>query len=114
MIYRNSLLQCTLGNKRKNHRFFVNKGTSVFLTLQTEENLLEESIEAMVIDDSCDGCGLIIIKDNPLVFEQLLLLKPGHIYSITIENQAPIFGEIVWFKELDDLIIRLGIRYINH
>ncbi|MGK7961197.1 hypothetical protein [Crocosphaera sp.] len=86
----------------------------VFLTLQTEENLLEESLEAMVIDDSSEGCGLIIIKDNPLVLEQLLLLKPGHTCSIKIENQAPIFGEIIWFKELDDLIIRLGIRYIRY
>ncbi|MDJ0658448.1 MAG: PilZ domain-containing protein [Crocosphaera sp.] len=112
MIYPSSLLECTLGNKRKNHRFFLSKGTLVLLTLETEENLLEESLEAMIIDDSADGCGLIIIKDNPLVFEQLLLLKPGHICSMKIDNQAPILGEIVWFKELDDLIIRLGMRYL--
>ncbi len=114
MIYHHNSTQAILKNKRKNHRFFLSKGTVVWLTLQTEENLLEESIEAMILDDSSDGCGLIIVKDSPLISEQLFRLKQGDFCSINFEKKPPIVGKIIWYKPLDDLIIRLGIKYNNY
>ncbi len=113
MIYHQSLLQRTPVNQRQKYRFFLSKGTLVFLTFQTEANLLEESFESIVIDDSAEGCGLIIIKDSPLILEQLLRLQQGDICSLNIDNKPPIFGELVWLKEIDDLIVRLGIKYLN-
>ncbi|MGK7957098.1 MAG: hypothetical protein AB4063_17890 [Crocosphaera sp.] len=113
MIHHSDLLQLTRINKRTKYRFFLSKGTLIFLTFKTEDNLLEESLESIVIDDSDEGCGLIILKDSPLISEHLLRLKPGSICSMNINNQPPILGELVWVKELDDLIIRLGIKYIN-
>ncbi|EAZ90831.1 hypothetical protein [Crocosphaera chwakensis] len=114
MRHDNNFTQSILENNRKTHRFLLNKGTLVLLTFVTEENLLEESLEAMVIDYCLEGCGLIIVKDRSLISEQLLSLKPRDYCSIHIGTQTPIYGEIVWFKELDDRIIRLGVKYINY
>ena len=68
----------------------------------------------LILDDSTEGCRLIIIKDSPLVDEQLLLLQRGEFCSLEINDIAPIYGKITWWKHLDDLIVRVGIQYTKN
>ena len=114
MVYYSNSNRWTLKKKRKPHRFLMSKGTPVYFTIESEENILEESLDALILDDSTGGCGLIIIKDSPLVEQQLLLLKPGEFCSLQIKDIGLIQGKIVWWRHLDDLILRVGIKYINN
>ena len=114
MMYYINANRWTLRKKKTPHRFLMSKGTPVYLTVESEENILEESLDGLILDDSTEGCSLIIIKDSPLVDEQLLLLKRGEFCSLEIKDLEPIYGKITWWKHLDDLIVRVGIKYTKN
>ena len=110
-LNRKSPSQSSLENNRKTLRSSFSVGSRVILTLQTEENFLEENLEAIVLDDSSQGCGLIIIIQEPLVAQQISRMKAGDKCSISVKNHSLISGKIAWIKQLDNKIIRLGIEY---
>ena len=47
MMYYINSNRWTLRNKKTTHRFLMSKGTPVYLAVESEENILEESLDGL-------------------------------------------------------------------
>ena len=92
----------SLCNQRKHQRYHNSQGSPVELLTDVEE--MTPSFKGMILDDSFEGCGLIVITEEKLLNGQLCKLK--------IKNLEPILCQIVWLKKLDKNLTRLGLRYL--
>ncbi len=90
-------------HKRKHRRLDINKGKSVKLVFN--EKQVYRPCQAKIIDDSFDGCGLLVTSDDKIYKGQRLL--------ILMENIEPVKAEIMWSRQLNDTQFRIGVRYLG-
>lgn len=58
---------------------------------------------ALILNESFTGVGLVIFAENPPESKTEIKVKIG--------EMAPIPGKIVWVKELDKKIYKLGVEF---
>ena len=94
---------------RKYPRFQVDLGTLIEFELQTDYSTSLYFSKALVINSSVGGCGIITVNKN------LKLLKENNICYLRIpeENYISIKARIIWVKEIDKNVFRLGLEYID-
>lgn len=62
---------------------------------------------AVILNESYTGCGLVTVGDKKEFLEgQECLLKVG--------PMNPLEAEIVWCKEIDERVLRLGLCYCDN
>ncbi|ACK73027.1 hypothetical protein PCC7424_4666 [Gloeothece citriformis PCC 7424] len=89
---------------RQYSRFTNNLGTLVEINLHLDPTVFSNWIKGLIINDSLGGCGLILTTKE--------VVHPNQICSIRIKGLNPIKIRIVWVKELDTNIYRLGLEYL--
>ena len=96
-------------DKRKFKREIYGFGQIIKIRRQIIKEQLEEVIEAILIDHSCQGCGLLIVsKQCP---------KLQDIYQLNTAKFDPrimsILAKVVWSRKLDNGFCRVGLEYID-
>ncbi|MDJ0729492.1 MAG: PilZ domain-containing protein [Crocosphaera sp.] len=90
-------------HQRKTKRVEINKGQLVKLVLNQEQ--IYCPCQATIIDDSFNGCGLLVKSGEKLSKGQKLL--------ILIENLEPIKAQIMWSQPVDNNEFRIGVKYLS-
>ncbi|MDJ0658618.1 MAG: PilZ domain-containing protein [Crocosphaera sp.] len=90
-------------HQRKTKRLGINKGQ--FVKLVFKQKQVYSPCKATIIDDSFNGCGLLV-KSNEKV-------KKGQKVLILIENMEPIKAQIMWIQPVDDHRFRMGVKYLS-
>ncbi|MDJ0601173.1 MAG: hypothetical protein QNJ37_20315 [Crocosphaera sp.] len=90
-------------HKRKAKRLGINKGKLVKLVFNQKQ--VYHPCQGRIIDDSFDGCGLLV-KSNEKIYKGKQLL-------ILIENLEPIKAEIMWSQLIGNNEFRIGVKYLG-
>ncbi|MDJ0511277.1 MAG: hypothetical protein QNJ64_18790 [Crocosphaera sp.] len=100
--------------QRYNKRLEINKGKSVKLVFNQAQ--IRYPCEAKIINDSFNGCGLIIREEwlNQCDFnlQRDQPFMPGKKLLLLIQDIEPIQAQIMWSKELDGHDFRIGLKYL--
>ena len=88
---------------RKQRRIKINRGKLVKLIFNQEKTY--HPCKAKIIDDSFDGCGLLVKSDHKVYKGQRLLML--------MEEMEPIKAEVIWTQKLNDTEFRVGIKYLG-
>ncbi len=88
---------------RKQRRIKINRGKLVKLIFSKEKTC--PPCKAKIIDDSFDGCGLLVKSDHKIYKGQRLLML--------MEQIDPIKAEVIWSQKLNDTDFRVGIKYLG-
>ncbi|MDJ0846235.1 PilZ domain-containing protein [Crocosphaera sp.] len=90
-------------HQRKTKRVEINKGQFVKLVLNQQQ--VYAPCEAIIVDDSFHGCGLLV-KSNERV-------NKGQKVLILLENIEPIKAKVMWIQPIDDNRFRMGVQYLS-
>jgi hypothetical protein len=92
---------------RKSIRFEPDEGTIAQIdpTAQEDKSKFRPTIQALVIDEALDGCGVVLVKNTALGEGDICLIKVGQL--------DPLIGEVRWIKELDQDVHKIGIMYLE-
>ncbi len=101
-------------NKRESRRYprlKIDLGNLVELDFKTEHPECIYLFKGLIIDSSLGGCGLIVVN------HQVDLLEVNKTCSLKIpevnQNAFNITTKIVWSKEIEKDIVRLGLEFID-
>ena len=95
------------GESRRYPRLDVDLGTLIEFNLPTDNS--KSSYKALILDGSLGGCGIITVNKDAK------LLKENDICYVKVpeENHIIIKTKIIWVKEIDNNVFRLGLEYID-
>ncbi len=92
-------------NTRKYIRFGPDAGDFV----QIDKNLNQQEFEfqdaALLVDESMGGFSVVCLRSVGLTV--------GATYRVKVGRIAPLKAELLWEKELDDKVLRMGFRFID-
>ncbi len=92
---------------RTHPRLDVDLGTLIQLSLHNDH--FQPSYNALILDGSLGGCGIITVnKDNKLFQTDYTCYLKAPEASHTV-----IKARIVWVKERENKVFRLGLEYID-
>lgn len=66
---------------------------------------LETDKMALILTESYSGCGLVVVDGSDFQIGQQHHLKVGDV--------GPVLSEIVWIKQVDEDLYRLGFKYLK-
>ncbi len=93
-----------INNEREYERFEGSFGTSVQVALTTSKHKQTNKYNGFIINDSLGGCSLIVLTKDILEVNQCCWLQLGNLESIP--------ARIIWVKQLDQYLFRLGMKYL--
>jgi len=93
---------------RRHPRLDIDLGTLILFDFQDNEQ--QFSHKALIIDTSFGGCGMITVSTDPKPLQEnsICYIKAPELSPIII-----IKTKIVWVKEKDNNVFRLGLEYIE-
>ncbi len=83
-------------------RFRPDPLTVAFLSLGNSSTF-EPELVAVVINEAYAGCSLLLNSDETFKKDQKVQIKVGQL--------AVMKGKIVWFKNLEESIYKIGIKF---
>lgn len=89
---------------RKGIRFESDENPFVGIDLSLDEEFNPE-FKALAVNESHKGVGLVAKKNERLSVDTYCRVQVGF--------QSALGGKIVWRKDLDEELIRLGIEYVE-
>lgn len=95
--------------KRRALRFTPDDGTYAQIDPQCNHELgdFEPSIFALVVEESHNGCGLILLERD------YLKLCENPSFLAQVGSLAPMRAEARWSMPIDETARRLGIQYVD-
>ena len=63
------------------------------------------SLYGLVLNESYQGCALILLKDERI--------SAGAPLRVQVGQLAPMRAEVRWHKELDDQVVKIGLFYLE-
>ena len=92
---------------RRHPRLDVDLGTLIEFNLPTDNS--KSSYKALILDGSFGGCGIVTVNKDAK------LLKENDICYVKVpeENHIIIKTKIIWVKEINNNVFRLGLEYID-
>lgn len=90
-------------NRRSSKRLLMNQGQKVQLIFNKEQ--IYNPCQGTIVDDSFNGCGLMVETTNKLLPQQTFL--------ILIENLEPIQAQIAWSQQIEENRFRIGAKYLT-
>ncbi|MFK8138739.1 MAG: hypothetical protein AB8E15_10300 [Bdellovibrionales bacterium] len=91
--------------ERKSIRFIAEDNTLALLDLSENSQSFKPSIVALVVDEAMKGSGLVMLKKNAPVGGQSLAVQVGDL--------AVVQAKVVWIRELDEHVVRIGLQIEN-
>lgn len=93
--------------KRRKIRFAPDAGVIAHIdpTVREDNDEFVSKIQALVIDEALDGCGLVVVNNKTLFEGDTCLVKVGDL--------DPLIGEVRWVKILDEEVQKIGIMYLE-
>jgi len=93
--------------ERRKVRFAPDEGAIAQIdpTIREDNADFEPKIQALVIDEARDGCGLVVVN-NKVLFE-------GDTCLVKIGDLDPLISEIRWVQELDEDVQKIGVMYLE-
>lgn len=93
---------------RKHPRLDIDLGTLILFDFQDNEQQFLH--KALILDASFGGCGIITVSKDPkrLQKNSICYIKAPELSSIII-----IKTKIVWVKETENNVFRLGLQYFE-
>jgi hypothetical protein len=92
-------------DKRKGIRFKPDSQTLATLSFQESKKNFSADLQALVITESFGGCGLVTFRSPKL--------NPGSVCTIQVGKIGPLEAEIRWRVDLDEDLMKLGIKYLE-
>ncbi|WP_042711313.1 hypothetical protein WH8501_07545 [Crocosphaera watsonii WH 8501] len=89
--------------KRKHKRLTINQGKLVQIIFNQKE--VYSPCQGMILNDSFDGCALLLTSDHKIDKGQRLL--------ILMNNIEPIKAEVIWSRNINNTELEVGIKYIG-
>lgn len=87
---------------RKFTRFRPDPLTVAYLSLASSSNF-EPELAAVVINEAYAGCSILLNSDETFKKDQKVQIKVGPL--------AVMKGKIVWIKNLEESIYKIGIKF---
>ena len=95
--------------QRKSEREIYGFGEIIEIRRQVIKEQLGEVIEAIIIDHSSNGCGLLIVSKQCPKLQDIYQLNTAK-FDLRIMF---ITAKVVWSRKVDDGTCRLGLEYID-
>ena len=89
---------------RKSVRFKPDPLTVALVDLKKSKNF-EPNLVGIVINESYSGCAIVVVSD--------LVLKKGTKVKIQVGQIPPLKGEIMWIKNLEENIHKIGVKLLE-
>lgn len=92
--------------KRQYMRFAPDPNEFARIDTNAEGDDFEFQYVALIVEEApMGGCGVVGLNSIPL--------KEGDQFRIQLGMMAPLRAEIVWVKELDEQLVRYGIKFLE-
>ncbi|WP_017327503.1 hypothetical protein [Synechococcus sp. PCC 7336] len=88
-------------DKREHSRTTTGAGTIVEIELTLNNHC---RVQGLAVDGSFSGCGVVTVSDAAIASGQ-------HCTAI-VGGAGPIEAKVVWVRELERNILRLGLQYL--
>ena len=92
-------------NTRKYIRFGPDAGDFVQIDKNPDRDAFEFQEAALLVDESMGGFSIVCLKS--------IGLRKGEMYRVKVGRIAPLKAEILWERDLDDRVVRLGFRFVD-
>ncbi len=89
---------------RKHTRFKSDAGAICEIDLE-ERKKFQPSVSALILEESYGGCGLALLRTSQLQVGAICVVKVGAL--------EPMRSEVRWRKDVDDQLIKIGIKYLE-
>ena len=63
------------------------------------------TLYGLVLNESYQGCGLVILKEERI--------RAGAKLRVQVGKLAPMQAEVRWHKEVDDQVVKVGLFYLE-
>lgn len=91
--------------KRKHSRYRPDRMTMAKVQLDAVTSSFVPEAASLVYEESYGGCCLIIFSDRPVSLNDRWRVQIGTLH--------PMLSEIVWVKKLDDVIYKVGLKFLE-
>jgi len=91
--------------ERKAMRFASDQNNLASIDLNIDANCFSPSINALVVDESHQGCSLVTLENNKL--------QKGDTVTLAVGRLTPLKASIEWRQQLTPKIILLGCKYLE-
>ena len=91
--------------KRKSIRFDSDPNWMAWLSLESRVEDFKNDIVGLVINESKEGCSII--------FRDLPEIENDKTYYLQVGSLDPLKAKVVWRKEIDEGVIRVGFSYTS-
>lgn len=91
--------------QRKNIRFRPDASVIAQIDFGGATAEFKPTASALVFSEAYTGCGLVVLTADLSNLESTIRVKIGDL--------APLTGEIVWVRELDSEVCKVGVRYLQ-
>lgn len=89
---------------RRSVRFTPDPLTIAGLSLKNEK-VFRPSIIGLVLNESFGGCSVLVNHDPALKKDQVLSIKVGHLGVMK--------AKVVWVKNLEESVYKIGLKFIE-
>ncbi len=95
-------IKTKIPNKRKYIRY-IPDNTLGFLSTDLEEEEFAPEVVGLVFSEAYQGCALVFLNSVDVKKNDLCVVQCGDL--------PPTKSEIVWVEELDENLVKVGIKY---
>ena len=92
-------------NKRRFIRYQSDRRIFARIDTNVHRKVFQPDLVALVLDVSPGGCGLVVLATENLKIRDQCVIQ--------IAEEDPTPAEIAWRVDLDEQVIKLGVRYIE-
>ena len=86
-------------------RFKHDTKTYALIDIHPTNNNFHPSLTALVLDESYNGCGLIIRASSDL--------QSGNVCRIKVGELSPLNAKIVWIKNVENGFKKMGLKFLD-
>jgi hypothetical protein len=90
--------------KRRHTRFKPDATSMTLVEFNPSENEFRADSSALTLEESFSGCCIILALKISNITE--------NIWRVRVGDFAPLLAEVVWVKNLDENIYKVGLKYL--
>ncbi len=92
-------------NKRKYIRYKPDPGVFALIDFEADAGPFRPTFPALVLTESHQGCGLLIVDNKQL--------SVGSLIRVQVGNLPPMRAEIRWKEKLDSDATKIGLHFLD-
>lgn len=89
--------------KRSSIRFSADDNTLTLVEFSPLEEEFKPTAVGLAIDESSQGSGIVMLKKHAPNNDEIIRVQVGKL--------APLTAKVVWVKELDEHVVRVGFQF---